>query len=116
MANILNEKQITSMAWAEGIKSLLPDGVGFTVEPGSYETLVVYQDDQDEEVPTPSEADVTAAVATFTASITADQYKAQRESEYPSIGDQLDALYHAGVFPADLAATIQAVKDKYPKP
>jgi hypothetical protein len=24
-------------------------------------------------------------------------------------------LFHAGVFPADMAATIQAVKDKYPK-
>ena len=36
-------------------------------------------------------------------------------AEYPSIGDQLDALFHAGVFPAGMAATIQAVKDKYPK-
>jgi hypothetical protein len=39
----------------------------------------------------------------------------RRAKEYPSIGDQLDALFHAGVFPADMAATIQAVKDKYPK-
>ena len=44
-----------------------------------------------------------------------DAYKAQRASEYPTIGDQLDALYHAGVFPDDMAAQIQAVKDKYPK-
>jgi len=42
-------------------------------------------------------------------------YKAQRVAEYPSIGDQLDALFHAGVFPAEMAAAIQAVKDKYPK-
>jgi hypothetical protein len=42
-------------------------------------------------------------------------YKAKRAAEYPSIGDQLDALFKAGVFPADMAATIQAVKDKYPK-
>ena len=42
-------------------------------------------------------------------------YKRQRAQEYPPIGDQLDALFHAGVFPADMAATIQAVKDKYPK-
>ena len=39
-----------------------------------------------------------------------------RRIEYPSVGDQLDALYHAGVFPADMAAKIKAVKDKYPKP
>ena len=44
-----------------------------------------------------------------------DQYKVQRVQEYPPIGDQLDALFHAGVFPADMAAAIQAVKDKYPK-
>ena len=44
-----------------------------------------------------------------------DTYKFSRASEYPAIGDQLDALFHAGVFPADMAAQIQAVKDKYPK-
>jgi len=42
-------------------------------------------------------------------------YQDSRRSEYPSIGDQLDALFHAGVFPEDMAATIQAIKDKYPK-
>jgi hypothetical protein len=44
-----------------------------------------------------------------------DAYKFSRASEYPAIGDQLDALFHAGVFPDDMAAQIQAVKDKYPK-
>ena len=47
--------------------------------------------------------------------VAANAYKEQRAAEYPAIGDQLDALFHAGVFPADMAATIQAVKDKYPK-
>lgn len=42
-------------------------------------------------------------------------YKQQRVTEYPPIGDQLDALFKAGVFPAEIAAVIQAVKDKYPK-
>jgi hypothetical protein len=44
-----------------------------------------------------------------------EAYKAQRVQEYPPIGDQLDALFKAGVFPAEMAAAIQAVKDKYPK-
>lgn len=44
-----------------------------------------------------------------------EEYKMNRAKEYPPIGDQLDALFHAGVFPADMTATIQAVKDKYPK-
>ena len=47
--------------------------------------------------------------------VAANAYKDQRVQEYSSIGDQLDALFHAGVFPDDMAATIQAVKDKYPK-
>jgi len=47
--------------------------------------------------------------------VDANAYKASRAAEYPAIGDQLDALFHAGVFPADMAAAIQAVKDKYPK-
>ena len=42
-------------------------------------------------------------------------YIDKRIREYPSIGDQLDALFHAGVFPEEMAAQIQAVKDKYPK-
>lgn len=44
------------------------------------------------------------------------EYQRLRSPEYPSIGDQLDALYKAGVFPEEMAAQIQAVKDKYPKP
>jgi len=42
-------------------------------------------------------------------------YGDKRREEYPSIRDQLDALFHAGVFPAEMAAEIQAVKDRYPK-
>ena len=42
-------------------------------------------------------------------------YQENRVTEYPPIGDQLDALYHAGVFPAAMTASIKAIKDKYPK-
>jgi hypothetical protein len=42
-------------------------------------------------------------------------YQQKRLTEYPSIGDQLDALFKAGVFPAEMSAKIQAIKDKYPK-
>ena len=42
-------------------------------------------------------------------------YSIKRQSEYPLIGDQLDSLFKAGVFPADMASKIQAVKNKYPK-
>ena len=59
--------------------------------------------------------EVTIDHAAVDAWVSPDQYARDRVAEYPSIGDQLDALFHAGVFPAEMAATIQAVKDKYPK-
>lgn len=43
-------------------------------------------------------------------------YQALRRNEYPSISDQLDALWKGGDALAEMAARIQSVKDKYPKP
>lgn len=43
-----------------------------------------------------------------------NMYQRNRAREYPSVQEQLDALYHAGVFPAPMAARIKAVKEKYP--
>jgi len=40
-------------------------------------------------------------------------YKSQRMSEYPSIEDQLDKIYHTSL--TAWKADIKAVKDKYPK-
>lgn len=61
------------------------------------------------------EAEWDAREAAAIARKAATQYVEKRAAEYPPIGDQLDALFKAGVFPADMAAAIQAVKDKYPK-
>ena len=44
------------------------------------------------------------------------KYKEDRRVSYPDIGDQLDALYHAGAFPKEMADKIKAVKDANPKP
>ena len=49
------------------------------------------------------------------------KYQRDRESEYPSIVDQLDLLYHDiargefGKSSGEWAKAIKAVKDKYPK-
>ena len=43
-------------------------------------------------------------------------YIAKRVAEYPSIGDQLDALWKGGDAAAEMLAKVQAVKTKYPKP
>jgi hypothetical protein len=45
-----------------------------------------------------------------------NEYRRNRAREYPSIEEQLDALYHAGVFPPEMTAKIRAVKIKYPQP
>ena len=39
-----------------------------------------------------------------------------RTQEYPSIGDQLDMIFHAGLGGDEFQAAIQAVKDAHPKP
>jgi len=56
-----------------------------------------------------------AAYAVEKAAQARTKYQRDRAAEYPAIGDQLDALFHAGIFPADMAAILQAVKNKYPK-
>ena len=43
-------------------------------------------------------------------------YRRQRITEYPPIGDQLDALWKGGDAAAEMLATVMAVKAKYPKP
>ena len=48
--------------------------------------------------------------------VNAHAYIAKRASEYPSIGDQLDALWKGGDAAAEMLAKVQAVKTKYPKP
>lgn len=63
----------------------------------------------------PTDAEIAAEVIRLQAEYDAKEYARKRAPEYPPIGDQLDALFKAGAFPADMAAKIQAVKDKYPK-
>lgn len=64
----------------------------------------------------PSAEEIKAELERLTAEYEYFSYQIERQYKYPPIGDQLDALYHAGVFPADMAEQIQAVKDAYPKP
>ena len=47
--------------------------------------------------------------------VDAHAYIAKRAAEYPSIGDQLDALWKGGAEAEAMLAKVQAVKQKYPK-
>ena len=44
-----------------------------------------------------------------------DVVRNTRRLAYPSIGDQLDMIYHAGQGGDAFQAAIKAIKDKYPK-
>ena len=63
----------------------------------------------------PTADEITAERTRLQSAYDAKAYQRSRAAEYPSIGDQLDALYHAGTFDSTMTATIKAVKDKYPK-
>ena len=65
--------------------------------------------------PQPSEADITTAQNEWQAEYDANAYARSRANEYPSIGDQLDMIYHTGDGGATFQAASKAVKDKYPK-
>jgi regulatory protein YycI of two-component signal transduction system YycFG len=62
-----------------------------------------------------NQTDVDKRKVVLQAEYDVQEYTIYRQAEYPPIGDQLDALYHAGVFPANMAARIKETKDKYPK-
>ena len=64
----------------------------------------------------PTKEEIKKEIERLKAEYELTQYQRQRAPEYPAIRDQLDALFHAGVFPPEMAEQIQAIKDKYPKP
>ena len=53
--------------------------------------------------------------AVVQAYIDAHSYITKRQSEYPTIGDQLDALWKGGDAQTEMLAKVMAVKAKYPK-
>ena len=74
----------------------------------TYANLVIHSDDVK-----PTEQECTDGVAALQATYDGQDYARSRESEYPSIADQLDDIYHNGI--DGWKATIKTTKDKYPK-
>jgi len=70
----------------------------------------------DSEQTQPTQSEIDAEVIRLQAEYDAQAYARSRKAEYPSIGDQLDMIYHNGDGGATFQAAIKAVKDKYPKP
>lgn len=93
---------------SDAIKSLRP-GAQWILRGDDLEWL-----DQNQSKPT--EAEITAEIARLQAAYDAQEYARNRVAEYPSIGDQLDALWKGGEAAEEMLAKVQAVKIKYPKP
>ena len=98
-------------SYAEALDSLYPNTTWRI--PGDLYSDIEWHESNT--IPKPDKAVLDAEVARLQAEYDSQQYARDRVKEYPSIGDQLDALFHAGVFPTEMSALIQAVKDKYPK-
>jgi hypothetical protein len=90
----------------KALNSLLPDSV-WSMDAEDYNTLI-WSDEN--ELPPPTEEEIERLKAEYNN----NQYQRDRASEYPSIQDQLDTLYHQGY--DGWKASIDEVKNKYPKP
>ena len=97
--------------WIDAVLSLMPGAKVFPAE-----TYAEAEWHEEETRNKPSQSEVDTELARLIALSASLEYRDARANMYPSIGDQLDALFKAGAFPADMAAQIQAVKDANPKP
>ena len=94
----------------EAIRNLKP-GANFCVNGDTYEGLVWHDEN---ELPPPTEEEVQAEIERLQTEYENNQYQRDRASDYPSIQEQLDVLYHQGY--DGWKASIDEVKNKYPKP
>jgi len=88
---------------------VLKPGAEWSIGNNSYNQL----DWLDTEQTKPTEEEIVQKVAELEYQEEVNEYQRQRAREYPSYADQFDQIYHEGV--DAWKATVQAVKDKYPK-
>jgi hypothetical protein len=91
------------------IQSLVP---GAEISVGMYDQAIIWHKPETAPVTT---AQILEEQRRLQQAYDWNTYQRNRAKEYPSVQEQLDALYHAGVFPAAMAAKIRAVKEKYPR-
>lgn len=92
----------------EALLSLRP-GAQWVLRSNSYDSLEWLDEIQTK----PTEIEVQNETVRLQAEYDAKQYQRNRAAEYPSFADQFDLLYHGGY--EAWKASIQAIKDKYPK-
>ena len=104
----------------KAISILCPKGV-FSITENDYDRI----DWQSPEVTQPSKSAIQAKLAELHTEYDAQEYARNRASAFPSIGDQLDLLWHAidtgdwtaaKVKTTDFYTKLKKVKDDNPKP
>lgn len=96
----------------DAINSLSPD-LAFHLSPDGIVSLANIDGQENNDV-IPSEDEIQAEIIRLQTEHDSKEYSRNRKNEYPSIGDQLDKIYHEGI-DAWKADMIKPVKDKYPK-
>jgi hypothetical protein len=94
----------------DALHSLCPDA-DWKSSDSTWESLEWLSDN----IPKPTLDEVLAEVDRLQEEWDTTEYRRWRDINYPSVGDQLDDLYRAGMFSAEMSAIIKAVKDKFPK-
>jgi hypothetical protein len=93
---------------ADAINSLRP-GAQWHLIGTDYDGLNWLDEDQTK----PTKQEVETELTRLQTEYDSNEYQRLRATEYPSIVDQLDTLYHSGL--DAWKAQIKTVKDKYPK-
>ena len=96
---------------ARALDALVP-GCEYRITDNDYDKIDWFDSNS---VTCPTKSQVNTKLAALTTEDAANTHQEKRRPEYPSIGDQLDDLYKAGVFSTEMTAKIKAVKEKYPK-
>ena len=87
------------------------DGVCFA--PCKYGDNVASIEWENPDNPHPTDAEIETEITRLQTEYDAQQYARNRATEYPTITDQLDEIYHNGI--DSWKAVIKITKDKYPK-
>jgi len=93
---------------SKALFSLAP-GASWSMNADDYNQIIWNSTD----IPKPTEEEIVQKAAELEYQEEVNEYQRQRAAEYPSYADQFDQIYHEGV--DAWKATVQAVKDKYPK-
>ena len=95
----------------EALHNLKPEAT-WSLNGDTYSGLIWLDETQSK----PTEEEVTQEIERLQEEYGAKEYQRQRAPEYPSITDQLDAIWKGGDAYDVMLAKVMEIKDKYPKP